>query len=143
MAVLEINSNILNLLYYFFSSAHNNYVISPFPFFIFMKKLALANRKIRIVVFTKSKGRRPLDQETVDLILEMKKLNPNWGAQRISDELSKIGYKASKKSVLKYLEIHGRNNPTPSNVLTWNQFLENHKFKIGIDFNSLITIFGK
>lgn len=119
------------------------YYTSPFPLFIFMKKLALANRKIRITIFPESKGRKSLDQKTVNLILEMKKLNPTWGAQRISDELSKIGYKACKKTVLKYLEIYGLNNPNPRNILTWNQFLKNHKFKIGIDFTSLITVLGK
>ena len=51
-------------------------------------------------------------QEVVNLILELKTLNPTWGAQRIVDELSKIGKKVSKQTVLNYLEIYG--------LRTWN-----------------------
>ena len=72
----------------------------------------------------------------------MKKLNPTWGAQKISDELAKIGYKASKPTVLKYLEIYGLNNPSPRKGLTWAEFIDNHKFRIGIDFTSMISIMG-
>jgi putative transposase len=118
------------------------YYISPFPFLILMKKLSLANRKINILFSKNPKGRKPLEQKTIDLLLEMKQLNPTWGAQRISDELSKIGYKASKKTVLKYLEIFGLNSPISKNTLSWYEFLNNHKFKIGIDFTSLISLFG-
>ncbi len=101
-----------------------------------MKKLALAHRKIRIIWAPKSRGRKPLDKETIDLILELKSLNPTWGAQKISDELGKIGYKVCKKTVLKYLEINGLNAPAPYKSLRWPEFLKNHKFKIGIHFNS-------
>ena len=76
----------------------------------------------------------PLDQETIQLIVEMKKLNPTWGGQRISDELSKIGYRANKDTVLKYLEIYGYHNPSPGQGLSWKEFIDNHKFKIAIDF---------
>ncbi|MFQ5561247.1 MAG: integrase core domain-containing protein, partial [Nitrospinota bacterium] len=90
----------------------------------------------------KSLGRKPLDQETVNIILELKSLNPSWGAQKISDELAKVGYKASKKTVLKYLEINGLNGPAPLKTLRWSEFLGNHKFKIGIDFTSMISLAG-
>ena len=118
------------------------YYISPWPIHMLLKKWALANRKLRIIWATPSVGRRPLDQDTVDLILEMKKSNPTWGAQKISDELAKIGYRACKKTVLKYLEIDGLNDPSPREGLTWTEFINNHKFKIGIDFISLISLMG-
>ena len=47
-----------------------SYYTSPFPFLILMKKLALAHRKIRIIWAPKSRGRKPLDKETIDLILD-------------------------------------------------------------------------
>ena len=89
-----------------------------------------------------SLGRKPLNQETIDLILEMKKLNPTWGGQRISDELAKIGYKACADTVLKYLEIYGLHDPSPRQGLSWQEFIDNHKCKISIDFTSLISLTG-
>ena len=107
-----------------------------------LKKISLANRKIRITLFPRTKGRNPLNQATIELIIELKKLNPSWGAQRISDELKKIGHIVSKPTVLKYLEIYGINTPPPHKGLTWSEFINNHKFKIGIDFTSVISFWG-
>ena len=83
--------------------------------------MALANRKIRIIWDNHSVGRRRLDQDTIDLILKLKKLNPVWGGQKISDELAKVGCRACKRTVLKYLEIHGLNNPSLRKGLTWTE----------------------
>jgi len=118
------------------------YYTSPFPFYIVLKKLSLAHRKIRIIWAKPTRGRKPLDNVTVSLILELKELNPKWGAQRLSNELAKIGYIVCKKTVLKYLQLNNLLTPSPNNNLTWEQFLGNHKFKIGIDFTSLITFLG-
>jgi putative transposase len=118
------------------------YYASPFPMFLILKKLSLAHRKIRIIWAVPSKGRPPLDEEIIKLIIEMKSLNPKWGAKRISNELLKIGYKASKKSVLKYLELNNLNTPNPIKIMRWSEFLNNHSFKIGIDFTSLISFWG-
>ena len=115
---------------------------SPFPIYILLKKLALANRKIKVLWPRNPRGRKPLNQDIVDLILELKTLNPRWGAQKISDELSKVGHKVSKKTVLKYLEINGCHQPSPTSRLRWSEFLDNHKFKIGIDFTCLISVQG-
>jgi len=119
------------------------YYISPTPLIKLMKKLALANRSLRVLWAPPSNGRKPLNQKVVDLIVELKTLNPKWGAQKISHELAKIGYKVSKKTVLKYLEIHGLKSPNLYKGSSWTEFIENHKFKIGIDFTSLISILGK
>jgi len=102
----------------------------------------LANRKLRIIWTPKSSGRKPLDQEAINIIIELKTLNPKWGAQKISDELNKVGYFACKKTVLKYLEINGLSSPTIRSGPSWSEFLNNHKFKIGIDFTSLISLMG-
>ena len=34
------------------------------------------------------------------------------------------------------------NDPSPRQGLSWKEFINNHKFKIGIDFTSLISIMG-
>ncbi len=117
------------------------YYKSPYPLLVLLKKISLANRKIRITIFPKSKGRNPIEQAIIDLIIELKKLNPFWGAQRISDELKKIGYIVSKPTVLKYLEIYSL-GPPPGKGLTWTEFISNHKFKVGIDFTSVISFLG-
>ena len=83
-----------------------------------------------------------MSEDIIKLILELKQLNPTWGGQRISDELKKIGHQVSKKTVLKYLEIHGLNSPTPRWYPSWSEFLKSHKFKFGIDFTSIISLMG-
>ena len=107
-----------------------------------MKKWALANRSIRIIWAPANKGRKPLKKETIQLIIEMKTLNPKWGAQRISDELAKIGRQVSKKTVLKYLNFYGFNNGPKRIGPSWKEFIQNHNFTIGIDFTSLISLMG-
>ena len=42
----------------------------------------------------------------------------------------------------KYLEIYGLYDPSPRQGLTWQEFIDNHKFKIAIDFTSLISLMG-
>ncbi len=118
------------------------YYSSPWPIHLFLRKWVLANRSLRIIWSPNSKGRKPLERATISLILEMKRLNTKWGAQKISDELSKIGHKASKKTVLKYLEFYGLNHNPPIRGPSWSEFINNHKFKIGIDFTSLISLMG-
>ena len=73
------------------------YYSSPWPIHLFLRKWVLANRSLRIIWSPNSKGRKSLEQASIVLILEMKRLNPKWGAQKISDELSKIGHKDLKK----------------------------------------------
>src|SRR3989339_2104412 len=97
------------------------YFTSPYPLYILMKKISLANRKIRVLLSDKkNKGRPAVNAETIKLILELKKSNPTWGGQKISDELKKIGNQVSKKSVLKYLEIYGMSNPPPNRGMSWS-----------------------
>ena len=116
--------------------------ISPIFIVIILKKFALANRKLRIICAPISPGRPPLDQKIVDLIIQLKELNPKWGALRISLELRKVRIQVSKPTVLKYLEINGLMSPPKPGGLTWSQFLANHKFKISIDFTCMITTLG-
>ena len=105
-------------------------------------KWSLLNRKLRVIWAPLLVGRKPLNEDIVKLILELKQLNPTWGGQRISDELAKTDYLVSKKTVLKYLEIYGFNSPGSRWYPSWNEFLKSHRFKIGIDFTSLISLMG-
>ena len=118
------------------------YYISPHPLRVFLKQWSLANRALRVLWAPPSPGRKPLDQEAIQLILEMKRLNSTWGTQRISDEIAKVGYKACPETVRKYLEIHGLHNPPEHHGPSWKEFIDNHKFKISIDFTSMISLMG-
>ncbi len=62
-----------------------------------MKKLALAHRKIRIIWAPKSQGRKPLDKETIDLILELKSLNPTWELKKYRMNWPRLDIKSVKK----------------------------------------------
>jgi len=64
-------------------------------------------RRLRIVWLPKPKGRPPVHENIVDLILDMKRSNLFWGAQRISDELKLMDIQVSKKTVLEILKENG------------------------------------
>ena len=70
-------------------------------------------------------GRPSIDREVRDLIRQMNKANPLWGAPRIHGELLKLGIEVSQATVAKYM---GRRVGTPSP--TWRTFLRNEAIGI-------------
>jgi putative transposase len=52
--------------------------------------------------------------------------NRTWGAQRIRDELLKVGHQVSKRTVRKYMKQARRDRPPRQNGQTWATFLKNH-----------------
>jgi hypothetical protein len=72
----------------------------------------------------KSRGRpgRPrVCREVRELIRQMSRENPLWGAPRIHGELLKLGYEIAESTVSKYMT---RRQQPPSQ--TWRTFLRNH-----------------
>jgi hypothetical protein len=69
----------------------------------------------------RSPGRPKIDRELRDLIRQMSKDNPLWGAPRIHGELLKLGFKVAESTVSKYL-VKRRGPPSQS----WRTFLRNH-----------------
>src|SRR5215471_17695801 len=72
----------------------------------------------------KSRGRsgRPgITRELRELIRQMSRQNPLWGAPRIHGELLKLGFEVAESTVSKYLIRH-RGPPSQS----WRTFLRNH-----------------
>jgi putative transposase len=65
-------------------------------------------------------GRPSVDREVRELIRQMSRANPLWGAPRIHGELLKVGIEVSQATVAKYM---GRRIGTPSP--TWRTFLRN------------------
>ena len=81
-------------------------------------------------------GRPCVSRETRDLIRQMSKANPLWGAPRIHGELLKLGIEVSQATVAKYMSRQGR---PPSQ--TWRTFLENHVQQIvATDFLVVRTV---
>jgi len=66
-------------------------------------------------------GRPKIDRELRDLIRQMSKENPLWGAPRIHGELLKLGFDVAESTVSKYMVKH-RGPPSQ----TWRTFLRNH-----------------
>ena len=88
----------------------------------------------------KSRSRRPgrptIEAELRDLILEMRRANPTWGAPRIHGELLKLGFTLAQSTISKYLP---RNRKPPSQ--SWRTFLQNHlRDAIAIDFAVVSTV---
>jgi transposase InsO family protein len=81
-------------------------------------------------------GRPPVARETRELIRQMSRDNPLWGAPRIHGELLKLGIDIGEASVSKYLLRHRK---PPSQ--TWRTFLQNHlKTMVSVDFFTVPTI---
>jgi hypothetical protein len=64
-------------------------------------------------------GRPKIDRELRDLIRQMSKDNPIWGAPRIHGELLKLGFEVAESTVSKYL-VKRRGPPSQS----WRTFLQ-------------------
>ena len=81
-------------------------------------------------------GRPVIGREVRDLIRQICRENPGWGAPRIHGELLKLGIDIGESSVSKYM-VRCRKPPSQS----WRTFLENHLTQlVSIDFFTVPTI---
>src|SRR3712207_2119161 len=69
----------------------------------------------------------PLATTTIDLIQQVARDNPLWGAERIRGELLKLGIRVSKRTVQKYTRQAPRSRPAGQN---WATFLRNHAHEL-------------
>jgi len=80
-------------------------------------------------------GRRSIPREVRNLIRNMSRANPLWGAPRIHGELIKLGITVSQATVSKYI-VRYRKPPSQN----WRTFLKNHAIDIvSIDFFTVPT----
>ena len=83
-------------------------------------------------------GRPPIERGIRDLVWQMARENPMWGAPRIHSELALLGYKVAPETVVKYLRAERKRKP-PSQG--WRRFLRNHVGQIAAcDFFTVYTI---
>jgi len=81
-------------------------------------------------------GRAKVDRELRDLIRQMCRENPFWGAPRIHGELLKLGFKIAQATVSKYM-VRGHRSPSQG----WKTFLRNNADAIAaVDFLVVPTI---
>jgi putative transposase len=81
-------------------------------------------------------GRPVIAREVRDLICQMCRENPGWGAPRIHGELLKLGIDIGESSVSKYM-VRGPKPPSQ----TWHTFLDNHLTQlVSIDFFTVPTL---
>ena len=81
-------------------------------------------------------GRPVVRPEVRNLIRQMCRENPTWGAPRIHGELLKLGIDIGETSVSKYL-VRSRKPPSQ----TWRTFLQNHVAPlVSVDFFTLPTM---
>jgi len=85
------------------------------------------------------RGKPPLSDDLVGLIKQMAEENRSWGAERIRGELLKLGVRASKSTIQKYIH-EVRKLGTPKQ--TWATFLRNHAREIwACDFLQTYDLF--
>jgi transposase InsO family protein len=81
-------------------------------------------------------GRPKIDRDLRDLIRQMSKENPLWGAPRIHGELVKLGFEIAESTVSKYM-VRRRGPPSQG----WRAFLRSHANAIAaIDLCIIPTI---
>lgn len=69
-------------------------------------------------------GGKRIAPDVVALIRRMAGENPTWGAPRIHGEISKLGFRVSERTVLRYMPKH---KGTEKQRQGWRTFLENHR----------------
>ena len=87
--------------------------------------LGWRRRGFRLLWCWKSRSRKPgrprINEEIRELIRQMCRENPTWGAPRIESELRLLGYDVAERTVSKYMVRPGR-----PRTQTWRTFLNNH-----------------
>lgn len=83
-------------------------------------------------------GRRPTPKEVRQLIFQMARENPTWGAPRIHGELLMLGFEVSERTISRWMKRAPR-DPEPTK--RWLAFLRNHREAIAaMDFFTVPTI---
>jgi len=120
------------------------YFVSPYPVLLVIGAWRRIRRRLKAIWCPrKSKGRSPIREDFIDLILEMKRSNWSWGALRIAQELALLGISLHKKTVQRILKENGLVPPrTKITPPTWSAFLKAHKHLWVLDFTCIFDSQG-
>ena len=117
------------------------YYCTPYPFLLLLGTLRRIRRRLKHLWLPKGRGRPPVCEEIIDLILDMKRSNMIWGAQRISEELALLGIIVCKRTIQRILKEYGFFTPkTRITPPTWSAFIKSHKELWAMDFASVIDL---
>lgn len=90
---------------------------------------------------SKPKGGRPaIPWGLIKKIRKISKIDPTWGAEKIQNELAKLGESVSTETVRKYMK---KKLPDPKKIARWEHFLRNLKDAIvAIDFFTIHSLWN-
>lgn len=121
-----------------------SYYFTPYPIMLIIGAYRRLCHRLSLVWVPRGKGRPPIPQEVIDMILEMKRDNPGWGALRISQELRLLGVIICKESVRNILKKNGFIPPkTRFAPISWEAFFAHHSHIWQIDLTSVFDSFGR
>ena len=80
-----------------------DYFITPYPFLLILGAIRGIRRRLKIIWQQKPRGRSPIHENFVDLIIDLKRSNRLWGAQ-IYHELQTHRYPRVQKNRFKGLK---------------------------------------
>jgi len=121
------------------------YYFSTYPFLRIIGTLRRIKRHLKIMWFGRYRGRPPVPEIVISLIVDMKTSNLIWGAKRISQELALLGLKVSKETVRKILNACGFYPPKLKFAPPgWLSLIDSCKSGVyAMDFTCVHDIFGK
>ncbi len=121
-----------------------NYYVTPYPILLILGAFMRFRRRLKIIWCSKKpRGRPRVHENLVDLIIDMKRCNPIWGAQRISDELRILAILVSKKAILKVLRENGFVPPkTKFASPSWRAVLDSFCRYWAMDFTTVFDSKG-
>jgi len=91
----------------------------------------------------RGRGRPPMNEELVELIVRLGRENRRWGCVRIQGELRKLGIRVSTTSVRRILRRHGL-GPAPRSGPSWSEFLRSQAHGVlATDFFTVDTVLLK
>jgi len=76
-----------------------NYYFTPYPILLVIGAFRRLLSRLKLIWVPRGRGRPTISPEVVELVLEMKRDNPGWGALRISQELALLGVIVSDEAV--------------------------------------------
>ena len=115
---------------------------SLFPILMFIGVLKRIKRRFKFIFLPKGRGRPPVSEEIIDLIISMKMSNLSWGALRISQELKLLGISIHKKTVQRILKDNGIVPPDNYRTVTWKSFFNSLKYSWALDFTTVFDASG-
>ena len=88
------------------------------------------------------RGRPPVSDACVELILRLARENPRWGYGKLQGELGKLGHRVSRSAIKRLLRHHGLPPAPERGTSTWRTFLGHYRdYMVACDFFTVDTLF--